>query len=367
MQRKVLVLLIASAPSREFQFLRTFLVREVQDNRAEVTILVQNEAGTSGALTPNPTEQVIVRFPERLDLTNKNPDPKEKQYNLNEYDLIVAFNPDWSEVTRQQAENIQTWVERQGGGIIFVADRINTFQLIRRGSEKGSPLEPILNVLPVIPDDHVAVKFIATATKPRRLYLNPIPGRDLLKIDDAPAAKSEKEDDPSKTDPIAGWERFFTDRDRYAKNADDKVEYFPRRGFFSCYPVKMVKPDAHVLAEFATIDERGEKTLRPWLVTNNPQAGWRTCFMGSGEIYRMYAYDKEYYERYWGKLMKYMAGKRNVKAARGRVLVSKEYISNPPIRVQAQILDTASNPYPVEGAGSIDPKFNVYRLAPGSE
>ena len=38
-----------------------------------------------------------------------------------------------------------------------------------------------------------------------------------------------------------------------------------------------------------------------------PRRRQRTCFMGSGEVYRMYAYEKEYYERYWGKLMKYMA------------------------------------------------------------
>ena len=129
----------ASAPSREFQFLRTFLVREVQDNRASVTILVQNEAGKAGQLTPNPTEEIIPRFPTPLDLTNKLVDTKDKPFNLNEYDLIVAFDPDWSEITRDQADMLQTWVQRQGGGLIYVADRINTFQLIRRGTENGQP------------------------------------------------------------------------------------------------------------------------------------------------------------------------------------------------------------------------------------
>ncbi len=367
-QKKLRVLLIAGAPSREFQFLRTFLVREVQDNRATVTILVQNEAGSTGNLTPNPTEEVIGRFPNKLDLSNAKIDPKEKQYNLNEYDLIVAFDPDWSEVTLQQAEDLQTWVQRQGGGLIYVADRINTFQLIRKGTEPGSPLNPILDILPVIPDDIVAVKITATGRTPRRLYMHPIPGSDLLKIDDRVA---EKADAASQNDPIAGWERFFTERDKYVQHPDAKVEFFPTRGFYSCYPVKEVKPGAHVLAEFATIDERGEVTLRPWLVTNNPAAAWRTCYVGSGEVYRLQQYDekigKEFYERYWGKLMKYMAAKRNVKASRGRILVSKDYISGTPIRVQAQILNTASKPYPFEGAGAIDPKFTIKRVMPGGE
>jgi hypothetical protein len=115
------------------------------------------------------------------------------------------------------------------------------------------------------------------------------------------------------------------------------------------------------------VDERGAIVLRPWLVLNSPAAGWRTCFVGSGEIYRMYAFDREYYERYWAKLMRYMAAKRNVKAARGRVLVSKEVISGTPIRVQAQILNTNSKPYPPEGAGKIEPKFVVRQLAPTGE
>ena len=45
---------------------------------------------------------------------------KEKPYNLNEYDLIVAFDPDWTEINQQQAEDLQLWVERQGGGLIYV-------------------------------------------------------------------------------------------------------------------------------------------------------------------------------------------------------------------------------------------------------
>jgi hypothetical protein len=362
LRKKLRVLLVAAAPNREFQFLRNFFVREVQENRAEVTILIQNEAGTSGGITPNPTEQIIGRFPTKLDLSGKIIDPKDKPYNLNEYDLIVAFDPDWTEINQQQAEDLQLWVERQGGGLIYVADRINTFQLAR--VEPNSRLSPILEILPVIPDDVIAIKIRAIARTPRRLYLNPIPASDLLKIDEHDEVKK---DGQPENDPIAGWERFFTDRDKHTQIQDDKVELYPKRGFFSCYPVKDVKPGAKVLAEFADVDERGGKTLRPWLVLNSPSAAWRTCFVGSGEIYRMYAYDKEYYERYWAKLMKYMAAKRNVKASRGRVLISKEVISGTPIRVQVQILNNSSKPYPTEGGGKIEPKFTIRQVSPTGE
>ncbi|MCE9568128.1 MAG: hypothetical protein K8U57_39500 [Planctomycetes bacterium] len=360
-QKKVRILAIAGAPSREFQFLRTFLNREVLENRATLTVLIQNEAGTTGKITPNPTEKVIGRFPTKLDLASKEVDPEQKQYNLNEYDVIIAFDPDWTEVSQQQAEDLKLWVERQGGGLILIADRINTYQLAR--VEQNSRLSPILDILPVLPDDVIAVKIKAIPKTPRRLYLHPMPGSDLLKIDDPPPTE-KKDDKQPENDPVAGWERFFTDRDKYSENKDYKVEFFPRRGFFSCYPVKDVKPGAHVLAEFADVDDRNEKVLRPYLVVSNPAAGFRTCYVGSGEIYRMYAFEKEYYERYWAKLVKYMAAKRNVKASRGRVLTNKEIISASPIRVNAQILNTNSKPY---AEGTIDPKFKILRVSPNGE
>lgn len=370
-QRKVLrVLLWASAAHREFQFLRTFLMREARDKRVELSVLVQNEAGRTGQLTPNPEERILRRFPDRLELIDKKIAPEDKGYNLNEYDLIVAIDPDWSELTQQQAENLQTWVQRQGGGLIFVADRIHTAQLIRRGLESGSQLNPILEILPVLPDDIIAVKIRAIARIPRRLYLNPIPGSDLLQLQEPttpqePAAKAVAPEDP-----IAGWERFFTDRERYSKQPDYKLELFPRRGFYSCYPVKEVKPGAHVLAEFAELDERGELARRPFIVTNNPAAAWRTAFIASPELYRLQSYPgrgKEYYERFWGKLLRYMAAKRNVKASRGRILISKEFRSGSLIRLQAQILDPNSRPYPVEGGGAIRPTFSLWRVTPTSE
>jgi hypothetical protein len=366
--KKLRVLLIADAPTREFQFLRTFLNREVQDNRAVLTLLVQNEAGMSGQLTPNPTETVIQRFPTKLDLSGKTADPKEKPYNLNEYDVIVAFDPNWKEVSQQQAEDLQLWVERQGGGFVFIPDRINTEQLARvdRNSPDGfgARLKPILDLLPVEPDDPVTIAAQLPAPRtPRRLYLHPIPDNDLLKIDDPPPPEKKDGVEPPKeptNDPAAGWELYFTDRDKYVENKDDKVELFPRRGFFSCYPVKQVKPAAHVLADFVYDDFARQKATRPWLVVSNPGANFRTAFLASGEIYRMYAYDKLYYEKFWDKLLTYMAEKRNVKASRGHVQVSREVISGRTIRVQAQILNTSSKPYPP--GQSV--KFTVFQVAP---
>ncbi len=349
------ILLVASGPSREFLALKNMLVREVQENRAELCVLMQNEAGEKGtAVLDVPPERLLTRFPTKLDTANKNIDPKERFYNFNEYDLIIAFDPDWSELTQEQAEALKRWVQEQGGGLIYVADQVNGYQLARVDPTNGRLL-PILEILPVIPEDIIALRVKGTPRHPRRLLLNPIVGSDLLKLEE------------SKDDPTAGWEKFFTDREKYSPSPDIKVDRFPDRGIYSTYPLKPdigVKAGSKVLAELADVTDSNEPINSPWLVTNNPSAAWRTCFMGSGSLYRMFAYDppvgKQYFEVFWTKLMKYMSAKRNVKAARGRVLLSKEYSAGAPVRVQARILDPGSKPYETP----IDPKFRIVRLAP---
>ncbi len=357
-RQKLRILLVTDAPGREFTFLRTLLVREVQDQRAALATYVQNDAGKGGHLTPEKDETVLRRFPTRLDLTNKDLGAEEKPYNLNEYDLIIAFDPDWSELTQPQSEALSRWVKEGGGGLILVAGPINTYQLAR--VEEGSGrLVKILEVLPVLPADIVAQRIKPIPKVPRRLKLYPerIIGSELLKLDDKVP-----------NDPVAGWEPFFTDRDKYAPSADLKEELFPRRGFFSAYPVKEVKPGSAVLAEFIDQGDTGGPAPTPWIVTNNPSASYRTAFLASAELYRLRSFDpgnstgKEYFERFWFKLMKYMAAKRNIKAPRGRVLVSKEGVSGAPLRVQARILNENAEPY----TRDVGAKFRIVRQKAGS-
>ncbi|VTR94913.1 Hypothetical conserved protein OS=uncultured planctomycete GN=HGMM_F48A06C24 PE=4 SV=1 [Gemmata massiliana] len=362
-QQKLRVLLMAGAPSREFSFLRTLLVREVLDKRASLTTFVQNDAGTTGKLTAEQDELVIPRFPTKFDLKPAVKEDPEKPYNLNEYDVIVAFDPDWTELSVQQAEDLRRWVKEGGGGLIYVAGPINTFQLAR--VEKDSRLDPVLDILPVQPADIIAQRIKGTPRTPRRLYLNSkaIIGSDLLKLDD-------KVPD----DPVAGWERFFTDREKYAPSPDMKEELFPTRGFFSCYPLKPdvgiggVKAGSAVLAEFADVGDTGELVKLPYLITNNPSAAWRTCFLASGEFYKMRVYEpgegtgREYFERIWVKMIKYMAGKRNIKAPRGRVLVGKEAVSGAPLRVQARVLNESAKPYEITAPS---PKFTIVQEPAG--
>jgi hypothetical protein len=335
--------LLFGGPTREYQTLRTLLVRETQQNRAELSICLQTEGGREGTGVQDvPPERLLNRFPTRLDTTGKTGDkPEDKYYNLNEYDLIVAFDPDWSELSADQIKNLQSWVDNLGGGLIYVAGTHNTFQLAR--ADETGRLKPLLDVLPVVPDDVILVKTRPVPRTPRRLLLRPNPEYDVLKLDE------------SADEPTAGWETFFTGAQKYAPSENVRADLNPERGIFAYYPVKDIKPGASTLATFLDVKDTGEPDPKPWLVTTQPARG-RTVFLASGEIWRLRPVSTDYYDRFWIKLGRYAAGNRDVRASRGRVLVNKEYSSGSQIRVQARLLAPNGAPYEMT---AINPKFVI--------
>ncbi|MGL6075759.1 MAG: hypothetical protein ACRC8S_16505 [Fimbriiglobus sp.] len=351
LDRPTRILLFASGPTRDYQTLRTLLMREVNLNRAELSICLQNEAGRDGtAVQDISPDRMLTRFPSRLDTSNTPGDPKEKYYNLNEYDLIIGFDPDWSELSPDQVKNLQTWVDNLGGGLIYVAGPLNTFQLAR-GDETGR-LKPLLDIMPVIPDDIILVKTRPIPRTPRRLMLRPNPEFDVLRLQEEPA-----------DDAVAGWEPFFTDRAKYPTGSTLRENINPTRGFYSYYPLKATKPGATTLAEFVDVNDRGEPEMKPWIVTTQPARG-RTVFIGSGETWRFRAFNVDFFDRFWVKVTRFAAGNRDAKASRGRVLIGKEFTSGSQVRVQARILSPNGQPYDMN---AVAPKFRIEQWSAGNE
>jgi hypothetical protein len=353
--KPIRVLLFASGPSREYQTLRTLLVREMDQKRAEVSIYLQTEGGVAGEIVQDvPPERLLTKFPDRLD-TNKTaagdtPEGKlAKYYNLDEYDLIIAFDPDWNEKDKSGAfripetaiKNVETWVSNLGGGLMYVAGPVHTFQLAR--ADETNRLRPLLNILPIVPEDLVLIKGKGIPREPRRVLLKPsAESPEMLKLEDG-------------TIETGGWEKFFTGKDEYRKSEVPGEDSHPRRGFYSFYPVKVVKPGATTWAEFWDYDDKNPRMLKPFLVTSQPGAG-RTGFLASGEIYRMRAENLAYFDRFWLNTSRFLSAKREAKASRGRVLMNKEFVSGSPIRVQTRLLSPSGEPYPENGKS---PKFEV--------
>ncbi len=362
------VLLVASAPSREYQTLRTLLVREENQGRARVCVLIQNEGGLKGDIVQDvEPEQVLTRFPDRLDLTNKvrSDDKADRFYNLNEYDLVIMFDPDWDEkatdgssrISDQSIKNLATWVDNLGGGLMYVAAPLFTYKLAR--TDESSRLRPLVDVLPVEPIDSV-LKARGVPREPRRLLLAPTALANLLRLEEDILKDST---DPSYQ--VAGWEPFFTGQKVYAPTGANQKDFKPTRGIFSYYPVKH-KRGASVLAEFVDLDDKDQPVKVPYLVVTQPARG-RSAFLGSGEIYRIRQTDPAYYDRFWIKMCRFLVANREAKASRGRILISKEFVSGGPVRVQARILGPNARPYPAEGASSINATFRIEQLKASGE
>lgn len=381
------VLLAASAPSREYQILRQLLVREVEQKRAELSIFMQNDGGTKGTIVQDvPPGRLLLKFPDEFDVSKDTSvgaggDPgsdaetqrqRAKYNNLNEYDLIICFDPNWNErddanafrIPNNAFTKLKTWSQDYGGGLIYVAGPFYTASLVR-ANEEGGRLRPLLDMLPVEPDDIVAsddpLIRINGRTTPRRLKFNPPKDSDLLRLDDL----TPQRDEAAKA--VAGWELFFTGRDAPPKKTES--DYLtPTRGFFTYYPVKKVKPLAASLAEFLNVDEQQREVPRPFYAVGPSGAG-RTAWIGSGEIFRLRAVPDvgiSFYDKFWLQLGRYTSAKRTSGAkARGDVLMSKEVVAGTPIRVRARLLQSSGEPYPETDLDQ--PKLTIEKLDQNGE
>ena len=103
--RKNHVLLLASGPMRDYQYLRTLLYR---DRSTTLDVMVQT--GLEGMSQEG---KIITEFPTT----------KQSMY---DYDCVVAFDPNWQALSAQQVELLENWVADQGGGLIVVAGPIYT-------------------------------------------------------------------------------------------------------------------------------------------------------------------------------------------------------------------------------------------------
>ncbi len=373
--KPIRILMIASAPSREYQTLRSLLVREMDQKRAELCIFLQNEGGQKGTIVQDvPPSHLLQKFPDALDTEKETvagadaADPiareRMKFNNLNEYDLIIAFDPNWNEkddagqykIPNDAFLKLRTWVQTLGGGLVYIAGPFHTTQLVR-SDEQGGRLKPFLDLLPVKPDDLIATEDvlvkISNKKTARRLKVNPPNDSDLLRLDEETGVVEEKDK------AVAGWERFFTGGN--ATPAKTTADYLtPKRGMFTYYPVRETKPGVKPLLEFVNVDDKGQEALRPFYAVTQTGAG-RCAWIGSAEIYRIRATPENgtnYYDKFWLKLARYASAKRNAGAkSRGYVLVNEKVTVGTPIRIQTRLLQTNGEAYP---EGEVDkPKFTI--------
>ncbi|HEY2909317.1 MAG TPA: hypothetical protein VGI99_03675, partial [Gemmataceae bacterium] len=237
-------------------------------------------------------------------------------------------DPDWSEFTQEQLALLQKWVDTQAGGLLLIGGPVNTYQLAR--DDGSGRLKPLLDLFPVIPGDSVLQTGpVRRSTKdPWRLNF---PGAN-------PDMEFHKLDDNSK-DLLSGWQEFFD-------GSDKKAEGPPKRGFYSFYPLKGVKPGATVIATFTDPAAQLDGKEHPFFVTQQYGKG-RVFFVGSSEIWRLRQYKEVWYERFWMKLGRYVsAGSRTRQNRRGVLVMGRQFSAGQYVRFEAQLFGPSLEPLP---------------------
>jgi hypothetical protein len=354
-QKPLRVLLFASAPTREYQFVRTLLVREKAKGRIDLSIYVQPAPGMleprNGVVQDVEPKRLLQRFPDYFQDQSKDSD-ETHYYNLASYDLIVAFDPDWNRLPDENLVKVQKWVEA-GGGLVAIGGPINTNTLVRPGPIKER-LKPIRDIYPVELQDSRLADAERPADEPWRLNFDPkklSPDMEFLNLEEVKETKDAKDAGPQDQF-LIGWEEFFTGQ---RSKPNEKRELL--RGFFNFYPVDRAKRGSIVLATFA--DPRGRLKSgeeQPYLVVNPIVGRGKTIWLGSGETWRLRGYREAYHERFWTKLVRY-AGSGNLAKQNSRVVpyIGKRFPANSMVHLEAQIRDLNQDPL----APTARPKLTV--------
>jgi hypothetical protein len=297
-KKELRLLLFAGGPTSEFKALRPLFYREQQQKRVELSVLLQS-AVVDGHLVDHvdldvDKDHTLVHFPNK----RGEPTPGEKQYSLGEYDAIIAIDPDWTQLTKDQLKLLKDWVDKDAGGVVFVAGPVNTHIFARPG---GVDITPLLNIYPVLPKDARLhglqlenTDLTHDSTRPYALHFTPAAkDYEFLKLDD-------REEGPT-----GGWDKFF-----WAGAVPEPAKN-PRRGFFNYYPIKKLKPDSAVIATFGGPpstyfeDSDGKRKEQPFIVSMR-YGGGKTVFLGAGEFWRLKVREG-FHERFWMKLARYVA------------------------------------------------------------
>ncbi|HWB08990.1 MAG TPA: vWA domain-containing protein [Pirellulales bacterium] len=292
--RKTRVLLFAGGPTREYQFLRNQLRR---DRDTIVDVLLQT--GAEGI--SQDAHEILEGFPNDAQT-------------LFAYDAIVAFDPDWRQLSAQQQELVERWVSDQAGGLIVIAGPVYTDGWAQDpATARIRTLYPVEfhRRLSIVGDSHYGsrepwpIEFTRDGLEAEFLWLE----------DSGPAS-------------ARAW-------------AD-----FP--GVYGHYAVRGPKPGAAVYGWFSDPRAR-EGDQKPVYLAGQFFGAGRVFYLGSGELWRLRATDDAWFERVYTKLVRHVSQGRLLRGShRGVLLVERDrYLLGGTVDVRAQLSDNRLQPLEV--------------------
>jgi hypothetical protein len=271
------VLLMASGPGREFQFMRNVLDR---DRSFTVDTLLAT------APTARADDGVLDAFPDT-------------DAALAEYDAIVAFDVDWRRLDAAARDRLERWVGRESGGILLVAGSVS--------------MEP----------------WLADAGLRTIRSLYPVELRGLLPAPGGGTpAETARPVRLTRDGETAEFLRLATD----AATSDSLWSSFP--GVYACFETAAAKPGATVYARLA--DDGGPaRETQPIYLAGHYYGSGTALYLGSGEVWRLRAIDPRLHERLTTQLVRHVAQGRLLRGSRtSRLLVDRDRV---PVGSTAQV------------------------------
>ncbi|MDO4629781.1 MAG: hypothetical protein Q4C70_11415 [Planctomycetia bacterium] len=311
MERKTRVLIFAGGPMREYQFLATALYR---DKNVETDVLLQSATPTVAEMPKNAEEEKAARAKIQQDATRillKFPETREELFS---YDCILAIDANWKALTQTQAEWVEEWTSRHGGGVIFIAGPVYM------GMVGGWLDDPTLEKIRVL----CPVEFYNRTSSMRQ---NTFTADEIWQLDWT----------------RAGREAGYLQLDDQNSSSEWIWDEFP--GVYGHFPTKQLRHGATSLANFSNPQTRVGDTAPILLATQFYGAG-RTFYIGTGEFWRLRAQNPEYFTRFYTQILQYVTQGRTLQQSqRGRLMLAQSrYFPGDPIEIRAQLYDSALQP-----------------------
>lgn len=296
--RPTRVLLFAGGPMRDYQFVRNLLYRH---KSFDVDVILQTGArGTS-----QESDHLLLGFP----------DSREQLY---EYDVIVAFDPDWKLVPTESMKLLYDWVSLEGGGLVLIAGDVNTPALAglndpNRVTSVDEQFKPLLELYPVILSSHfAATRFDQDSSQPWPIQF-------------------------TKEGQTSGFLQLTDD----AMSSAARWKDFP--GVYRCYPTNGSKAGTKI---YATHADPRMSVDPPILMAGQPLNKGFVFYLGSPEMWRLRAVSEDDYDRFWIKSIREVGQGRSKRGTKRGLLMpeSHKLLIGQTSRIRARVLDAKYEP-----------------------
>ncbi len=288
------VLIVAGGPMRDYRFAKNALNRH---KSMEVDIWLQT--GTVGI--SQDAHEILYEFPATRE-------------ELFRYDVVMAFDPDWSQIPDESQVMLEDWVSSEGGGLVLIAGDVYTPQLAAAISEEDEGYHAIAALYPVLLEEvRYQIGRAERADQPWKLGLTQEgKAASFLRVQ-------------GQSDPVDVWEEF--------------------EGVFRCYPTRGRKGGTTVYAEFTNPLSSGSDG-QPVLLAGQRYSQGNTLYLGSPEIWRLRSLSEEYYDRFWINLVRKAADGRTKRGLQRATLILEgtEYSVGQTVPVRARVLSPQFEP-----------------------